>query len=112
MSLFIEQFDALPPSHDLRAWTELHKVRRLYAQGKASERTPIPVGYYRNAITLALLALLILAYARGRTDLWLKAWLARFLKHRQSWQCTNCGYDITGLEQCPECGTPTISEGL
>lgn len=21
-------------------------------------------------------------------------------------QCLNCGYDLTGMEQCPECGTP------
>lgn len=108
MALFIERYNALPPTHEIAG--TLDQTHRLYAQGKTSERTPIPIGYYRNAVALTLLALLILSYAKGRTDLWLKSWRDRLLKRRQPWQCTNCGYDVRGLNQCPECGTPVPNE--
>lgn len=106
MELFIERSDSIPPTHELAHYSaDFANMRRIYDQGKTSERTPIPIGYYRNAIALTLLAMLILAFAKGRTDLWLKSWLARVLNCRQPWQCTNCGYDVRGLTQCPECGT-------
>lgn len=104
MALFIKRYDALPPTHELAG--TLEQTRRLYAQGKATERTPIPIGYYRNAVALTLLALLVLAFARGRTDLHLHTWHHRLLKRPHPWQCKTCRYDVRGLEQCPECGTP------
>lgn len=106
-ALFIERSQSIPPTHELTQWSsDFADMRRLYAQGKTSERTPIPIGYCRNAVAMTLLALLTIAFARGRTDLHLSAWRDRLLKRRQPWQCQSCGYDARGLTQCPECGKP------
>ncbi len=105
MELFIERSESIPHTHELAAFSsEFAEIRDLYAQGKTSERTPIPIGYYRNAVALALLVLLVVAIARGRTDLWLKALKNRLLKRYPPGHCPQCGYDARGLETCPECG--------
>ncbi|OAB62358.1 hypothetical protein AY599_03795 [Leptolyngbya valderiana BDU 20041] len=105
MAIFIERSDSIPHTHDLAAFSsEFAEIRSLYAQGKTSERSHLPIGYLRNTIALTLLALLCLLPARGRTDLWLKAWKDRLLKRYPPGHCSHCGYDARGLETCPECG--------
>lgn len=106
MARFVGRYDELPADHEIRKWAGYANIRRLYAQGKDTETSIIWTGYLRNTLALTLLLALITLPIRGRTDLHLRAWHGRLLKRRQPWQCTNCGYDTTGLRQCPECGTP------
>lgn len=105
MALFVERFDALPPGHEFRTWPALHEARRLYANGKTSELSIVPLGYYRNTVTLTLLALLVVACKRGRTDLHLRTYSDRLLKRPAPGHCPHCGYDIQDLTTCPECGS-------
>ncbi len=100
----IAGFEALPRGHELRQWEVLREAHRMFKNGVRSETTHLPIGYLRNTIALTLLALLCLLPARGRTDLWLKAWKDRLLKRYPPGHCPHCGYDARGLETCPECG--------
>lgn len=106
MSRFVERYDELPADHEFRNWSEFNDIRRLYAQGKDTETSIIWTGYLRNTLTLALLAGLFILPILGRTDLHLRAWRDRLLNRHYPGQCQTCRYDVRGLEQCPECGTP------
>ncbi len=115
MSLYVEAFDALPHApgtpRDDPAFT---RTRFLCAAGVNEDSEPLPAGYLRNALTLTLLALLLTLPIAGRTDLWLAPLFKRIFRRRKPWQCQTCGYDITGLTTCPECGatrkTPASNE--
>ena len=105
-ALFVERSESIPPTHELAYWSaDFADMRRLYTQGKTSERIPIPVGYYRNAVALALLGLLCISSVCGRTDLWLRVWIGQLLNRRPPGHCPTCGYDTRGLGTCPECGS-------
>lgn len=104
MARFVERYDELPADHEFRKWSGYNDIRRLYAQGKQTESSRIWTGYLRNTLTLSLLLLLIFLPLRGRTDLWLRAWWDRLTKRYPPGHCAKCGYEVRGLETCPECG--------
>ena len=56
---------------------------------------PIPLGFTLNSLIAAPLWIAVL-FAPG--------WTRRFIRKRRG-KCTACGYDITQLATCPECGT-------
>ena len=77
----------------------------ILSQGRLEYREVRPLGYIRNAVFVSLLSLLVFCVVRGRTDLW----LGRLTKaigppQRDPTVCKGCGYDLRGLERCPECG--------
>lgn len=98
---FLAAYESLPPDHDLRGWVGLQEAHRLLSHGMRTEVTVLPLGYLRNVLALTLLALLFILPLRGRSDLWLRAWLCR----RKPGHCPRCNYDTSGLTTCPECGT-------
>ncbi len=105
-ALFIERSESIPRTHELAYWSaDFADMCRLYLQGKSLERTPVPIGYYRNGIALVLLSLFCVGVLRGRTDLWLGLWIGRLLRRRPLGHCPACGYDSEGLHTCPECGS-------
>lgn len=102
---YVDGFKAIPMGHEVRQWEQHNVAYRLLNSGRWSETTHLPLGYLRNTLAFTLLVLLITLPILGRTDRWLKSWLARIFRRRQPWQCQACGYDVRGLNQCPECGT-------
>ena len=107
---FVDGYEALPADHEVRTWEDVREAYGLIRNGQRERTTHLPLGYLRNTLTLTLLALLIILPIRGRTDLWLKAWHRRYIKRLKPGQCPHCGYDTTGLTQCPECGAPAANE--
>lgn len=105
-ALYVEAFDALPgPISSTPQGRALAHARTLCGANQTAGTKPLPSGYARNTLTLALLTLLLTLPILGRTDLWLAAISTRLFRRPKPWQCQTCGYDVRGLTQCPECGT-------
>ncbi|MGD1916960.1 MAG: hypothetical protein ACFCBV_12355 [Phycisphaerales bacterium] len=77
----------------------------MLARGKLQYRNAHPIGYVRNAVFFSLVTVLGYCAVRGRADLWLdRVTRAIGPPQRDPYACPNCGYDIRGVDQCPECG--------
>lgn len=71
-------------------WPKVYGVRQIPV-------VPIPSGFLANTLIYAAVWLLSAAVIRG----------TRQLSRRRRGACLNCGYQLTGNDRCPECGTKT-----